>query len=117
MAPLASRFQLRSARAHSPSPSPSPASSTPSSPDRRASTRSGALAAVAGSPRHSRYPSVTSSTLSSTESTINSIVFRQRSILGLEEERRSFPRGLNILEPRPLMFWGSMDERMSLNGL
>ncbi|UNI15279.1 hypothetical protein JDV02_001823 [Purpureocillium takamizusanense] len=115
MAPLACRFQSRSARALSPSPSPS--SSTTSSPDRRASSRSNTSVAVAGSPRHSRYPSATSSTLTAAESTINSIVLRQRSILGLEEERKSFPRGLTILEPRPLVFWGSLDERMSLHAL
>ncbi|KND90409.1 hypothetical protein TOPH_04960 [Tolypocladium ophioglossoides CBS 100239] len=53
------------------------------------------------------------SALSSPESTINSIIFRQPSILGLEEERRSFSRGLSILEPRPIVYWSSMEDRMS----
>jgi hypothetical protein len=30
----------------------------------------------------------------------------------LEEERRSFGSGLEILEPRPVVYWGSMEERM-----
>jgi hypothetical protein len=30
----------------------------------------------------------------------------------LEEERKSFGSGLAILEPRPVVYWGSMEERM-----
>jgi hypothetical protein len=33
-------------------------------------------------------------------------------MLNLEEERRSFGSGLKILEPRPVVYWGSMEERM-----
>jgi hypothetical protein len=45
-------------------------------------------------------------------STINSIIFRQPSILNLEEERKSFGNELDILEPRPIVYWGGMEERM-----
>ncbi|KAF3797010.1 hypothetical protein GCG54_00015654 [Colletotrichum gloeosporioides] len=51
-------------------------------------------------------------TSSSPVSTINSIVFRQPSMLDLEEERRSFGSELSILEPRPAMYMGSVEERM-----
>ena len=30
----------------------------------------------------------------------------------MEEERRSFGSGLEILEPRPLVYWGGLEERM-----
>jgi hypothetical protein len=30
----------------------------------------------------------------------------------LEEERKSFGSELSILEPRPVVYWGSMEERM-----
>ncbi len=45
-------------------------------------------------------------------STINSIIFRQPSIVDMEEERKSFGSGLDILEPRPLVYWGGLEERM-----
>jgi hypothetical protein len=45
-------------------------------------------------------------------STINSIIFRQPSIVDLEEERKSFGSELTILEPRPVVFFGSFEERM-----
>ncbi|KAF6838430.1 hypothetical protein CMUS01_04660 [Colletotrichum musicola] len=51
-------------------------------------------------------------TSSSPVSTINSIVFRQSSVLDLEEERKSFGSELSILEPRPVVYWGSVEERM-----
>lgn len=52
----------------------------------------------------------------STTSTINSVIFRQPSIVGLEEERRVFSSELHILEPRPIVYWGGVEERMgSLN--
>lgn len=62
--------------------------------------------------RDSSYSSATISSSLSTAESINSIIFRQPSILGHEEERRSFPRGLTILEPRPIVYWSSMEERM-----
>jgi hypothetical protein len=45
-------------------------------------------------------------------STLNSIIFRQPSILDLEEERKSYGSELGILEPRPIVYWGGMEERM-----
>ncbi|KAK1769426.1 hypothetical protein QBC33DRAFT_556723 [Phialemonium atrogriseum] len=44
--------------------------------------------------------------------TINSVIFRQPSIVDLEEERRSFGSELAILEPRPIVYWGSFQDRM-----
>ncbi|SPN97819.1 related to voltage gated Ca2+ channel [Cephalotrichum gorgonifer] len=53
------------------------------------------------------------SSASSPVSTINSIIFRQPSIAGLEEERRSFGNELGILEPRPIVYWAGVEERMA----
>jgi hypothetical protein len=33
-------------------------------------------------------------------------------MVDMEEERKSFGLGLEILEPRPLVYWGGMEERM-----
>jgi hypothetical protein len=44
--------------------------------------------------------------------TINSIVLRQPSYLELEAEKRSYASELSILEPRPVVYWESMEERM-----
>jgi len=44
--------------------------------------------------------------------TIISIMSRQPSMLDLEEERRSFGSGLEILEPRPLVYWAGLEDRM-----
>jgi hypothetical protein len=52
------------------------------------------------------------SNASSPISTINAIMHRQPSMLDMEEERRSFGSGLEILEPRPLVYWGGLEERM-----
>jgi len=41
-------------------------------------------------------------------------MWRQPSIAGLEEERRSFGREMGVLEPRPVVFWMGVEERMSL---
>lgn len=49
---------------------------------------------------------------SSPISTINAIMHRQPSMLDMEEERKSFGSGLEILEPRPLVYWGGLEERM-----
>ncbi|KJZ71206.1 hypothetical protein HIM_09412 [Hirsutella minnesotensis 3608] len=83
---------------------------------RRMSVRSSA-SSVASSMGYSASSTTSSSSACSPsslspESTINSIIFRQPSIRGLEEERKSFPRGLSILEPRPIVYWSSMEERM-----
>ncbi|KAL2756144.1 hypothetical protein ACRALDRAFT_210649 [Sodiomyces alcalophilus JCM 7366] len=46
------------------------------------------------------------SVASSQARTVNSIIFRQPSILGMEEERNKFGSDLDILEPRPIVYWG-----------
>jgi hypothetical protein len=43
---------------------------------------------------------------------INSVMAQQPSIAELEEERRSFGNELGIFEPRPIVYWGSVEERM-----
>jgi hypothetical protein len=45
-------------------------------------------------------------------STINSIIFRVPSIANLEEERRDYSSELAVLEPRPIVYWGSVEERI-----
>jgi hypothetical protein len=35
----------------------------------------------------------------------------------MEEERRDFPSELNVLEPRPVVYWGSVEERISFSSL
>lgn len=47
---------------------------------------------------------------SSPASTINSIIFRQKSLMSLEDEEER--RELNILEPRPALYFCSLEERM-----
>jgi len=54
-----------------------------------------------------------SSNASSPINTINAIMHRQSSMQEMDEERRSFASGLEILEPRPIVYWGGMEERMS----
>ncbi|KAE8453801.1 hypothetical protein EG329_009313 [Mollisiaceae sp. DMI_Dod_QoI] len=58
------------------------------------------------------YASNTSSPIS----TIDAIMRRQPSMLDMEEEKRSFGSGLEILEPRPLVYWGGLEERMGSFG-
>ncbi|KJR82630.1 uncharacterized protein SPSK_03781 [Sporothrix schenckii 1099-18] len=53
-----------------------------------------------------------SSTDSSPLSTINSVIFRQPSIVNMEEERKSFGSELSLLEPRPIVYWGGLEERL-----
>ncbi|KAK5651760.1 hypothetical protein OQA88_11722 [Cercophora sp. LCS_1] len=50
------------------------------------------------------------SNASSPVSTINSIIFRQKSLMNLEDEEER--RELNILEPRPALYFSSLEERM-----
>ena len=55
-------------------------------------------------------------TVSSTASAINYAISRVPSIADLEEERRRFPSELSVLEPRPIVYWESMEGKMgSLN--
>lgn len=37
---------------------------------------------------------------------------RRPSIMDMEEEQKSFASRLDILEPRPLVYWGGVEERM-----
>lgn len=53
------------------------------------------------------------SATSSPVDTINSIMYRQASIVDLEEERRSFGSGLEIMEPRPIVYWNGLEERLT----
>jgi len=34
-------------------------------------------------------------------------------MLEMDEERKRFATGLEILEPRPIVYWGGLEERMS----
>ncbi|KAI0025481.1 hypothetical protein F4780DRAFT_721364 [Xylariomycetidae sp. FL0641] len=52
------------------------------------------------------------SNVSSPASTINSVLVRQPSILGMEEEKRNSGAELGLLEPRPIVYWGGLEERM-----
>jgi hypothetical protein len=76
----------------------------------RTSFRRSSSTSSASSTRSSTRDSYLSS--SPVGSTINSIIFRQPSLVDLEEERKSFGPELNILEPRPVVFFGSLEERM-----
>ena len=69
--------------------------------------RSSSASSRASSARNS-YSSSTMSPVSA----INSVIFRQPSIINMEEERRTFAAELNILEPRPVVYWGGLEERM-----
>ncbi|KAH8663144.1 hypothetical protein BGZ60DRAFT_380410 [Tricladium varicosporioides] len=74
------------------------------------------------SARRSRSPSDSSmmssnrdsyaSNSSSPISTINAIMHRQPSMVDMEEERKIFASSLEILEPRPIVYWGGLEERM-----
>ncbi len=55
---------------------------------------------------------VYSSETSSPVSTINAIIHRQPSMVDMEEERNLFASSLEILEPRPIVYWGGLEERM-----
>ncbi|KAG9239430.1 hypothetical protein BJ875DRAFT_365631 [Amylocarpus encephaloides] len=70
----------------------------------------------------SRSPSDSSMTSSSRDSChstsdpvseIKAIMQRQPSMVDMEEEKKSFATGLEILEPRPIVYWGGMEERMA----
>jgi hypothetical protein len=80
----------------------------------RTSFRRSSSLSSAGSSSSSRPTSLRSSqdVSGSPVMTINSIVLRQPSYLELEAERRSYASELSILEPRPVVYWGSLEERM-----
>ncbi|PQE11183.1 Calcium channel subunit cch1 protein [Rutstroemia sp. NJR-2017a BVV2] len=84
------------------------------------------FSSIRGSLRRSSSPSGSSinstgresyaSTASGPVSTINTIMHRQPSMQDLEEEKKSFGVGLEIMEPRPLVYWGGMEERLGSSG-
>ncbi|KAA8567397.1 hypothetical protein MFRU_040g00700 [Monilinia fructicola] len=86
--------------------------------------RSFSFSSIRGSLRRSSSPSGSSITSNSTGrescasrasspvNTINAIMHRQPSMVDLEEEKRSFGSGLEIMEPRPIVYWGGMEERL-----
>jgi iron-regulated transporter 1 len=43
---------------------------------------------------------------------VRSILSRQESLVDLEEEQRDFGREIGVLEPRPVVFWQGLEERM-----
>lgn len=53
-----------------------------------------------------------SSGSSSPVHTINAVLFRQPSILDMEEEKRQSSAELTVLEPRPIVYWGGLEERI-----
>jgi hypothetical protein len=61
----------------------------------------------------SRTSSYNSATTSRSPSGASSpILSVSKSIQDLEEERRLWAGGLEMLEPRPVVFWGGLEERM-----
>lgn len=53
-----------------------------------------------------------SSHASSPADTLAAIMHRRPSMLELDEEKKIFPSGLEVLEPRPIVYWGGLEERM-----
>ncbi|KAK5628231.1 hypothetical protein RRF57_003946 [Xylaria bambusicola] len=60
----------------------------------------------------SRLSSGSSGSASPVHATINAVLFRQPSILDMEEEKRRSGVELSVLEPRPIVYWGGLEERM-----
>ncbi|KAI9644897.1 hypothetical protein NHQ30_006931 [Ciborinia camelliae] len=89
--------------------------------------RSFSFSSIRGSLRRSSSPSGSSvhshstgresytSHASSPVSTINAIMHRQPSMVDLEEEKKNFGTGLEIMEPRPLVYWGEVEMGMDLD--
>ncbi|KAK6841893.1 hypothetical protein PG990_006114 [Apiospora arundinis] len=69
-------------------------------------------ASSASSRSSSSRNSFVSSASSTPTETINSVMFRQPSILFMEEEKKDHGSELGLLEPRPIVYWGGMEERM-----
>ncbi|OBT64308.1 hypothetical protein VE03_06771 [Pseudogymnoascus sp. 23342-1-I1] len=59
-----------------------------------------------------RHPPRTMSRQHSPVATVRSIMSRQSSLVDLEEEQRDFGREIGVLEPRPVVFWQGLEERM-----
>ncbi|KFY40022.1 hypothetical protein V494_03715 [Pseudogymnoascus sp. VKM F-4513 (FW-928)] len=60
----------------------------------------------------SRHPPRTASRQQSPVATVRSILSRQSSLVDLEEEQRDFGAEIGVLEPRPVVFWQGLEERM-----
>ncbi|RYO74697.1 hypothetical protein DL764_010754 [Monosporascus ibericus] len=73
---------------------------------RRSSSASSQRTSLRGS-----FSSASSSAHSPVD-TINAVLFRQPSIVDFEEEKRSLRSELSVLEPRPIVYWGGVEERM-----
>ncbi|KAI0427288.1 hypothetical protein F5Y09DRAFT_316702 [Xylaria sp. FL1042] len=73
---------------------------------------SSASTATNASSCSSSLSSSSSSGSSSPISTINAVLVRQPSILGMEEEKRRSGVELSVLEPRPIVYWGGLEERI-----
>lgn len=67
----------------------------------------------ASSSSQDSYSPTSATTLSSQTNTINKIMRKQPSMLHLEAERQSFGSELDLLEPRPIVYWGSVEERIT----
>jgi hypothetical protein len=78
----------------------------------RTSFRRSSVASSSSQTTSSRDSMVSSGSPSlSPVSTINSVLNRQPSILDLEEEKKCSGPELSVLEPRPIVYWGGMEER------
>lgn len=73
--------------------------------------RSSSASSSSRASSNSNRSSYTNTSLSPVNA-INSVIVRQPSIVGLEEERKSFASELNLLEPRPIVYWSGVEERM-----
>ncbi|OBT57921.1 hypothetical protein VE04_03405 [Pseudogymnoascus sp. 24MN13] len=60
----------------------------------------------------SRHPPLAVRRQQSPVATVRSILSRQSSLVDLEEEERDFGREIGVLEPRPVVFWQGLEERM-----
>jgi hypothetical protein len=105
------RFSFSSPFRHRSSSAASSASQASTSTAASPTTRSRTVYSPISPETYTHDPS-RDSVMSSPAMTINGIVFRQPSIVDLEEERRSFANELGILEPRPIVYWGGVEERM-----
>ncbi|KAK7757787.1 hypothetical protein SLS62_000165 [Diatrype stigma] len=78
---------------------------------RRSSTASASSEQQQSTRSRSDSSSSTSSSLSPA-SRINAVLSRQSSVADFEEEQKLLGPELSLLEPRPIVYWGGMEERM-----
>lgn len=67
---------------------------------------------ASASSQQSRDSFVSNSSSLSPASAINAVLVRQPSVADFEEEQRLLGPELSLLEPRPIVYWGGMEERM-----